>query len=86
MSFENVRREKLRKYHPLKEWLTSEGGMANVSLHPFIVGALGSWDAANDEFLKALQIGANYSKPFRKLCVTDAIKGLKVIWQARSSQ
>ena len=33
MFFENARREKLRKYHPLKEWLTSEGGLVNVSLH-----------------------------------------------------
>ena len=42
-SFDAAREEKLRKYTPLAEWLTTQG-YTNVSTHAFIVGSLGSWD------------------------------------------
>ena len=81
-SFIAARAEKLRKYHPLEEWLSAQG--FTVTLHAFIVGALGAWDPASDEALQALGIGRKYSILFRKLCVTDAIKGSNVIWKNRT--
>ena len=81
-SFEAARAEKLRKYHPLKEWLIDQG--FTTSCHAFIVGALGAWDPTSDDALQALGIGRKYSYLFRKLCVSDAIKGSNVIWRART--
>ena len=81
-SFNAARAEKLRKYTPLKEWLSDKG--FTVTLHAFIVGALGAWDSTSDEALQALGIGRKYSQLFRKLCVTDAIKGSNVIWKTRT--
>ena len=53
-SFNAARVEKLRKYTPLKEWLSDKG--FTVTLHAFIVGALGVWDSTSDEALQALGI------------------------------
>ena len=81
-SFEAARHEKLTKYQPVAEWLASRG--YQVQVHAFVVGALGAWDPDTDPALKALGIGHNYAKLFRRLCVTDAIKGSNTIWRGRS--
>jgi len=52
----------------------------------FIIGSLGSWDPLNRDTLKALQIGNKYARLFRKLCVSDAIKGSYMIWKSRSTE
>ena len=82
-SFDAAREEKLRKYTPLAEWLTTQG-YTNVSTHAFIVGSLGSWDPDNVQALKALSIGRRYSVLMSKLCVVDAINGSNTIWRQRS--
>ncbi len=46
-AFDKARDEKLRKYSPLRDWLTSRG--YSVELHAFVVGSLGSWDPDNEE-------------------------------------
>ncbi len=47
-----------------------------------VVGALGAWDTANKECLRALGIGQGYATLFRKLCAADAIKGSHAIWRS----
>ena len=81
-AFMEARNEKLRKCQPLKDWLKKERGYQTTSIHAFIVGAMGSWDPPNDDTLKLLKIVSNYSKLFRKLCTTDAIKGSAFIWRS----
>ena len=78
-----ARREKEQKYEGLRVWMSGQGDYSTVSVHALVVGSLGSWDPANQDCLRALRIGAHYSKLFRKLCVVDAIKGSHGIWKAR---
>ena len=84
-SFQRAREEKVRKYQPLKDWLMSEG-FVDVMVDAFIVGSLGSWDPDNATISRRLGIGASYSKLFKKLCVSDAIKGSALIWRSKSSR
>ena len=54
---QEARQAKEAKYSFLKTFL--EGKYEEVSLDAFIIGALGSWDPANEEVLKKLGIGRN---------------------------
>jgi hypothetical protein len=81
-AFEEARNEKLRKYQPLRTWLEEEHGYQNTSIHAFVVGALGSWDSNNEDILRLLNIGRNYSTLFRKLCTSDAVRGSANIWRS----
>ncbi len=82
-AFGKARAEKTQKYAGLKRWMEGQPQYRAVSVHAFVVGSLGSWDPDNSDTLRALRVGQNYAKLFRKLCVADAIKGSHVIWRAR---
>lgn len=79
-SFSTARLEKERKYGYLKALLGSKG-YQRVEVDAFIVGSLGSWDTSNEQVLQKLGIGRNYSKMFRNLCCTEALKGSFSIWK-----
>ena len=79
-AFAAARVAKEQKYHHLKALLGSRG-FQRVEIDAFIVGALGSWDPANDPVLLKLSIGRKYAKLFRQLCCTEAIKGSYCIWK-----
>ena len=53
-----------------------------MEVDAFIVGPMGSWYPDNDPVLHKLAVGRNYSKLFRKLCCTEAMKGSFGIWKA----
>ncbi len=76
-SFQRAREE--------KDWLMSEG-FVDVMVDAFIVGSLGTWDPDNATISRRLGIRASYSKLFKKLCVSDAIKGSALIWRSKSSR
>ncbi|XP_060879678.1 uncharacterized protein LOC132951758 [Metopolophium dirhodum] len=77
-AFEVAVAEKRAKYEELRAWLAARHGCEAVVV-PFIVGALGSWDPANDAFLKKL-CSRSYGTLFRKLCVSDAIAASRDIY------
>ena len=64
---------KVAKYEPLRQQLLQT--YAEVTIHPFIVGNLGSWFPGNDRVLSALKIGHKYAALMRRLCVVSAIAG-----------
>ena len=78
-----ARAEKLCKYNPLAGWMQSSLGL-ETSVSAFIVGSLGSWGPNNRPTLRILGIGKRYATLFRKLCVSDAIAGSRLIWSLRS--
>lgn len=57
-------------YEELRVELAAEHGEAMIV--PFLVGALGAWDPANDEFMWVL-CSRTYGKLMRRLCVSDVI-------------
>ena len=81
-AFKNARALKEQKYAGLKTWMESQPEYGAVTVHAFIVGALGSWDAENRDCLRDLRIGQSYAGLFRKLCAADAIKGSHAIWKS----
>ncbi len=83
-AFSKSRSKKEQKYAGLKTWMLAQPQYKKVSVHAFIVGALGSWDEENTEGLRALGVRRNYTPLFSKLCCVDAIKGSLDIWKARS--
>ena len=82
-AFNKARIEKQQKYSPLVDWFKTQPYVKKVTLETFIIGALGSWDPQNIETLKALQIGPKYARLFKKLCVSEAIKGSLKIWKSK---
>ena len=79
-TFQDARTAKERKYDHLKALLRAKG-YRKVEVDAFIVGPLGSWDPNNDSVLHKLLVGHNYSKLFRNLCCSEAIKGSFTIWK-----
>ncbi|XP_060879164.1 uncharacterized protein LOC132951368 [Metopolophium dirhodum] len=77
-AFEVAAAEKRTKYEELRAWLAARHGCEAVVV-PFVVGALGSWDPANDVFLRKL-CSRSYGTLFRKLCVSDAIAASRDIY------
>ncbi|KAG8173755.1 hypothetical protein JTE90_023245 [Oedothorax gibbosus] len=69
-AFENARNEKSRKYAAIASLLAKD--FKKVSVAAIIVGALGSWDPANDAVLRRFT-NKRYVSKLRKLCVSDAI-------------
>jgi hypothetical protein len=67
-AFAQASSEKHRKYGDLIDWLKNQPGTDQVSLHTFVVGSLGAWDASNEETVKALGIPRNYTKLMSQLC------------------
>ena len=82
-ALQKARAEKEQKYEGLRAWMSTQDDYTTISVHAFVVGALGSWDPANQDCLRALGIRAGYTKLFRKLCSMEAIKGSHTIWRSR---
>ena len=76
-TFQDARTAKERKYDHLKALLRAKG-YRKVEVDAFIVGPL---DPSNDSVLRKLLVGHNYSKLFRNLCCSEAIKGSFTIWK-----
>eukprot|EP00731_Ephydatia_muelleri_P013765 Em0007g1075a len=77
-ALEDAANLKVAKYEPLRQQLLQT--YAEVTIHPFIVGSLGSWFPGNDRVLSALPIGQKYAALMRRLCVVSAIAGSQNIW------
>jgi hypothetical protein len=71
-AFERIRHEKIRKYEPIANHFRMRGW--DVKLDAVVVGALGSWDPANEPALKALRISPRYCKMMRRFIVSDTIR------------
>lgn len=71
-AFERIRQEKIRKYEPIANHFRMRGW--DVKLDAVVVGALGSWDPANEPALKALRISPRYCKMMRRFIVSDTIR------------
>ncbi|GFQ80717.1 retrovirus-related Pol polyprotein from type-1 retrotransposable element R2 [Trichonephila clavata] len=77
-SFEVARRTKTDKYAPLLQHFKSLGHR-EVQIVPIVVGSLGGWDVANDQFLKTIAT-KSYLTILRKLCVSDSIRWSRDIY------
>jgi len=77
-AFHDARARKLAKYSPLAEALRREG--YRVVVTAFVVGALGSWDPANEAVLRLLRIGNAYGSMMRRLVVSDSIRWSRDIY------
>ncbi|XP_008190263.1 uncharacterized protein LOC103312038 [Acyrthosiphon pisum] len=69
--FEEAATEKRTKYEGLKKEIANDHP-GEVTVFPFIVGSLGSWDPANDVLVKLL-CSTSYAKLLRKLCVSEVL-------------
>lgn len=67
-----ARAEKINKYSPLAETLQKQG--LRVDLDAVVVGALGTWDNANERVLNLLGIPENKRKMVKRLIVSDVIR------------
>lgn len=72
------RAQKTEKYEQLAEQLRLKG--YEVSLDGFIVGALGSWDMANERVIKQLGISSRYAQTMKRLMVSDVIRWSRDIY------
>ncbi|KAL5510008.1 hypothetical protein EMCRGX_G005472 [Ephydatia muelleri] len=77
-ALEDAAAHKVTKYEPLRRQLLQN--YSEVTIHPFIVGSLGSWFPGNDRVLSALRIGYKYAALMRRLCVVSAIARSQTIW------
>ncbi|GFQ75972.1 retrovirus-related Pol polyprotein from type-1 retrotransposable element R2 [Trichonephila clavata] len=77
-SFEVARQTKIHKYAPLLQYFKSLGH-SQVQIFPIVVGSLGGWDVANDQFLKTIAT-KSYLATLRKLCVSDSIRWSRDIY------
>ncbi|CAN7986074.1 unnamed protein product [Ixodes hexagonus] len=67
------------KYRPVVEFLRSR--YQRVTVEAVVVGALGSWDPANDRFLKRL-CSRSYLKKMKQLTTSDTIRASRDIYAA----
>uniref|UniRef100_A0ABD2WIM9 Reverse transcriptase domain-containing protein n=1 Tax=Trichogramma kaykai TaxID=54128 RepID=A0ABD2WIM9_9HYME len=72
VALEEVRSEKLAKYRGLAACLERQG--YDVKLMPFLVGALGGWDAGNERVIRLLGINRRYAVMMRRLMISDTIR------------
>lgn len=77
-ALEVARLEKIRKYQEIANHFRMRGW--TVRLDAVIVGALGSWDPANEPALKALRISPRYCRMMRKFIVSDTIRWSRDIY------
>ena len=70
-ALEAARNLKLEKYVPVRNHLRMR--YKNVSIEPIIVGPLGTWDPANDPFLRKV-CSRRYASLLRKIAVSNAIR------------
>ncbi|CAB0028816.1 unnamed protein product [Trichogramma brassicae] len=72
VALEEVRSQKLAKYQGLAACLERQG--YDVKLMPFLVGALGGWDAGNERVIRLLGINRRYAVMMRRLMISDTIR------------
>ncbi|KAL7303841.1 hypothetical protein TKK_0003965 [Trichogramma kaykai] len=72
VALEEVRSEKLAKYRGLAACLERQGYA--VKLMPFLVGALGGWDAGNELVIRLLGINRRYAVMMRRMMISDTIR------------
>jgi len=70
--------EKRDKYEELRAELAGLHE-CEAAVVPFVVGALGSWDPANDSFMRVF-CSRSYAALMRKLCVSDTISASRDIY------
>lgn len=73
-----ARDRKHQKYAPLADALRQRG--YEVSVHAFLVGALGAWDPQNEHVLRACGVSRRYAKLMRRLMVSDTIRWSRDIY------
>ncbi|XP_011883906.1 PREDICTED: uncharacterized protein LOC105571048, partial [Vollenhovia emeryi] len=78
IAFEEARARKVIKYSALAEELRSQGYRVEVAA--FVVGALGSWDPANEGVLDLLRVSKRYAGMMRRLMVSDTIRWSRDIY------
>ncbi|KAL1476219.1 hypothetical protein MTO96_036674 [Rhipicephalus appendiculatus] len=78
-AFINVRNEKVQRYEPVADYLRRR--YQRVIVDAVVIGALGSWDPANDRVLRRL-CSRPYLRLFKKLCVSDVIAASRAIYHA----
>lgn len=76
--FRRARQEKIDKYTPIVNHFRAAGW--TTELDAIVVGALGSWDPANERTLRMLRIPRRYSRLMRKLIVSDTIRWSRDIY------
>ncbi|KAL1415295.1 hypothetical protein MTO96_029566 [Rhipicephalus appendiculatus] len=76
-AFTNARNAKLARYQPVAAFLRRR--YQRVTVDAVIVGALGTWDAANDSVLRRL-CSRPYLRLFKKLCVSAVIAASREIY------
>lgn len=69
-AFEKARQEKIRKYTGIAQELSLQG--RNVAVEAIVVGALGSWDPANDRVMRRI-CSKKYLSIFKKIVVSETI-------------
>lgn len=77
-AFEEARARKVIKYSALAEELHRLG--YRVAVTSFVVGALGSWDPANESVLGLLRVSPKYALLMRRLMVSDTIRWSRDIY------
>lgn len=79
-AFETTRALKIAKYTPEANEMRTLG--YEVVLDAIIVGALGTWDPANDTLLRSLRVTPRYLANMKRFCVMDTINYSKnIYWQ-----
>ncbi|XP_035229973.1 uncharacterized protein LOC118201923 [Stegodyphus dumicola] len=76
-AFAEARARKLEKYEMLRASIAQERG--HCVIVPFVIGALGSWDRANDKFIN-IACSRSYARLLRMLCVSDVIRHSRNIY------
>ncbi|KAL1466220.1 hypothetical protein MTO96_042880 [Rhipicephalus appendiculatus] len=76
-AFTNARNAKLARYQPVAAFLRRR--YQRVTVDAVIVGALGTWDAANDSVLRR-HCSRPYLRLFKKLCVSAVIAASREIY------
>lgn len=69
-SLHDAHNRKIKKYQPIKEYLQRR--YQKVTVDAIVVGALGSWDTANDKVLHRL-CTRRYLKTMKRLIVSETI-------------
>lgn len=69
-AFQDARNEKIQKYSGAAQEISLEG--KNVVVEAVVVGALGSWDPANDHVMKRI-CSKKYLSMFKKIVVSETI-------------
>ncbi|KAF6212109.1 hypothetical protein GE061_012629 [Apolygus lucorum] len=69
-AFAAARDEKMRKYEPVRAALRQDG--MDVTIHPIVIGSLGTWDTKNDKSLLKL-VTTKFLRVMARLIVCDTI-------------